>query len=52
VTAQTEAVWIFIGAGVLVVALFAWVILSACHARNIDMRNGLRRKRNRENTLP
>jgi hypothetical protein len=43
-TPQMKSVWIFIGAGVLVLALFVLIVMTARHAREIDTRSGLHRR--------
>jgi hypothetical protein len=45
-----EAIRVFIGAGVAVIVLFAWIVLSARHARTIDVRAGLHRSQHQERT--
>jgi hypothetical protein len=43
-TLQMESIWIFIGAGALVLALFALIVITGRHAREIDIRSGLHRR--------
>lgn len=47
-TPQAESMWIFIGAGVFVLAFFFLIVLSAHHAREVDIRCGLRRRESKK----